>query len=439
MKKRYNIYVIGLFLAALTSCNDWLTIEPVDKLSKDELFSSESGFYDALYGVYTLCNKNYGHNGELMSNFIEHLAAQWTVKTASTEEKMVRHDYASIKQQVSTPFRNQYKAIANINLILEYLEKQGFLTENEYKRLKGECLALRAWLHFDLIRLWGPMPKQDGGARKYLAYVTEFTKDRHEYSSYPQYMEQLMKDMNEAENLLSGLPLDINYRIHYMGIKAIKARALLWQGDKAKALEYAMDIINLKDDKGESKYSLANIININNEDYRFNTEHIFGKYTSFESLAFRNTLYNEEAYLNTLYENSAVDIRVNQWEERIVTGGEASAKNLIKYTNDKEGAVSIVRLAEMYLIAMECAELSVANELYKTFCKARGVEIVQLTSAQHLSAILDKEYRKEFIGEGVLFYYYKRQGTKNIPRNPDVCTEACYVLPIPLEEIDVNA
>ena len=46
--------VILLLLVFLTvSCNDWLDIEPKSQIDKDKLFSDETGFQNALNGIYS--------------------------------------------------------------------------------------------------------------------------------------------------------------------------------------------------------------------------------------------------------------------------------------------------------------------------------------------------------------------------------------------------
>ena len=46
---------------------------------------------------------------------------------------------------------------------------------------------------------------------------------------------------------------------------------------------------------------------------------------------------------------------------------------------------------------------------------------------------IQKEYEREFLGEGQLFFYHKRQGTKNI-----ATANAVYKLPMPDLEIDLG-
>ncbi|GAA4302531.1 RagB/SusD family nutrient uptake outer membrane protein [Aestuariibaculum suncheonense] len=436
--KKIFLYIIAIsnFLVSC-SVNDWLTVQPEDTLSKDEMFESKQGFYDALFGVYTLTRDNYDHNGRLMSEFIEHLAAQWEVTSGTINESIKFHEYSLLDGQISSTFGAQYKPIANLNLMLEYLETQDFLSDEDYKLIKAECLGLRAWLHFDLIRLWGPIPSKVNTTKKYLPYVTVLGYERNLAIGYNEYMQLLQSDINEAEQIFNNYPTHKTFRLGKWGVLALQSRINLWLGNKEAALGYANTILDFVKTDSDETFKLGALDNIGIEDYRFNREHLFGIHVDFETTLFNNQLYNNTAYLNELYEYSGSDIRLELWEDRKVTGLAEPAKNPLKYTG-QEGSVPIIRLSEIYLIAMECGDLTKANELYEEFAESRGIGFVEITSISQLNEILLKEYRKEFIGEGVLFYYYKRNDVSRIPRNPEVCNDDCYVLPLPRKEIDVN-
>ena len=49
---------------------------------------------------------------------------------------------------------------------------------------------------------------------------------------------------------------------------------------------------------------------------------------------------------------------------------------------------------------------------------------------------IHKEYKKEFVSEGQLFYFYKRLGYAAIPGSAAVANTKVYKLPIPDVEID---
>ena len=51
---------------------------------------------------------------------------------------------------------------------------------------------------------------------------------------------------------------------------------------------------------------------------------------------------------------------------------------------------------------------------------------------------ITKEYQREFINEGQLFYYYKRLGFEKIPYATKAATDAVYVVPLPTWDVDLG-
>lgn len=104
--------------------------------------------------------------------------------------------------------------------------------------------------------------------------------------------------------------------------------------------------------------------------------------------------------------------------------------------NVKQRLIPVMRLPEMYYIAAEAAPTADEGLPYlNTVRTARGLPA--LATSANLEAEIMKEYRKEFYGEGQLWYYFKRKNTVTIPDgvgNP--MTEAKYIFPRPLAEIE---
>ena len=79
--------------------------------------------------------------------------------------------------------------------------------------------------------------------------------------------------------------------------------------------------------------------------------------------------------------------------------------------------IPLVRVSELYLIAAEC-ESDVPTALEKYFNKlrfARNCVNQNASSVEELKGLIRSEYVREFIGEGQLFFYYKRNGLQTIP------------------------
>ena len=160
------------------------------------------------------------------------------------------------------------------------------------------------------------------------------------------------------------------------------------------------------------------------------------------------------AHYNQLFDGQDVsqNLRaVNIWERTQDAGGtqycdfrkyrQPSADDVPDSQADrwmlKYQLIPMIRLSEMYLIAMETANsLEEANALYRTYMQARAVPVsVDLTQSE-LDAEILKEYRREFWGEGQMFYTYKRLGTEEMLWKTDrAVTENDYIVPLPSTEL----
>lgn len=98
----------------------------------------------------------------------------------------------------------------------------------------------------------------------------------------------------------------------------------------------------------------------------------------------------------------------------------------------------MVRLAEMYLIAMECSPLSEAQAYYDKLCTARDITPTAITDNATRKELLIKEYNKEFYGEGQAFYAYKRLAVEDILWAGRKGSPETYVIPLPKQESVYN-
>ena len=93
-------------------------------------------------------------------------------------------------------------------------------------------------------------------------------------------------------------------------------------------------------------------------------------------------------------------------------------------------------LAEMYYIAAE-AKPGEAYELMEEIMVSRGIAcpLTEISSRDKVMETIVKEYRKEFMAEGQLFYYYKRLDYNTLPDMGVVMT-GNYVFPMPDDEME---
>src|SRR5699024_6066538 len=152
-----------------------------------------------------------------------------------------------------------------------------------------------------------------------------------------------------------------------------------------------------------------------------------------------------EERLENRYENNINDYRYNPWW-RIPTTGGKTYPTFFKYADvvDTEKKFRffqpLIRISEMYYIAAETeSNSSQAIGYLDTVRYHRGLN--NLPVSANLKEEITKAYRKEFYGEGQLFFYYKRNNFSSIPDGSspvfDVRMNASkYVVPLPNSEIN---
>ena len=143
---------------ALTGCNDWLDVNPKSQVKQEALFSSESGYQDALTGIYTIMARTNMYGGHEMMGFLDMVAQVYT-EVASDYEDALKYNYdaTTIEEVINDIWSGNYNAIANCNYILDNIDEQkGIFSTGIYEAVKAETMALRAFLHFDLLRGFAP-------------------------------------------------------------------------------------------------------------------------------------------------------------------------------------------------------------------------------------------------------------------------------------------
>lgn len=482
---RIRKYIIALLITPLFwGCNDWLTIQPEASNPDYKMFETKQGFQDALTGIYMVMRDEIYNPADVMlggqgnTYFLEFMHCLWELSggyEGLREYDLYHHIYTNdvVMSMMNRTYLALYKIIANANLLIKGLDgadSKSILGETTYNIIRGEALAIRAFAHFDLIRIWGPIPTQVDAGKRYLPYAETISAGDYPYHTYAEYMEKLMRDLDEAEALLeqsepalnTSIALMNSYdyaywshrqnRLNYYGVLGLQARVHLWHQEPAEALRYAQLVIGAADPSGESQFRLGNAADFSTwVDGTMFTEHLFGlkiaKYDDRASGGYGSTQNQifcmfENTRARLLFDYNTSDIRyVHQLSYGMRHPMYGYMRSSRKYAGIYTGAsgpmsVPLIRLAEMYLIVMECGSLAACNEAYTTFRTARSATVTPFTSDEDRTDRIMKEYCREFLGEGQVFFHYKRLAIENMWFGAEPCGEAQYVLPLPKNETE---
>ena len=145
-------------VVALSSCEDWLDVNPKSQIKEEDQFSREGGYKDELTGVYTAMSSKSMYGLNMGIGFTEVLSHSYDVDANGSWRYANDFDYtnSNVESVISSIWSSTYNCIANLNLVIKNIDQADStkFSDNTYYTYRGEAYGLRAFLHFDLMRLF---------------------------------------------------------------------------------------------------------------------------------------------------------------------------------------------------------------------------------------------------------------------------------------------
>lgn len=491
MKKIFPYLMIFSLLFA--SCNDWLDVKPRTQKDAEEIFNEEQGLKDALIACYIKMNEPELYGKSLTVTDIEYLAQHWHSTDSGFEDQLElkAFDYETIYALnfIEKVYNGLYNVIVQANTLIEQLPDAEVEGKALQSVIKAEALAMRAFCHLDILRLFGEVPKV--GTRKVsLPYSLHVSKEAVPYYDFNGYVQKILDDLAQAENLFSKHDPVLKYtffelndfnnenydveledsflgyrrfRFNYYAVKAIRARLYLYAGDHSKAYSEAKAIIDAKDAKGNPFLSLAGTADFLSRNYTLPSECIMALSNSEmgTNFGFNSTRRSDRLFsaqyglflpkdrLETVFAGrTASDNRyLNVWNT-LEADQQGNIKPIIKkynqpeigsgFTSDEVATLKqvmpLIRFSEIYLIAIETStSREEANQLYATYLAAKNITAQEMPLEELRKAVIE-EYRREFFAEGQMFYTYKRTNSSLMLWGAKEIAEENYIVPVPASE-----
>lgn len=502
MKIGIKILAVCLF-ATLCSCEEWLNVQPKTSIKSEYLFENRDGFEQALIGVYLdlASSKMYGKNGTVL--YMDVLSGVYsseaTDETESPYYTVLKRDYLNDKSRRYSDdlFSSIYTSIANINNLLENLEGQSVMSDDIAAVIKGEALGLRAYLHFDLLRMFGPGNLAANSANMsvdVVPYIVTYDKYLEEANNSREILDFIKTDLDESRALLDEFgPFGTNkatnwelndpngffaykaytgsnaagnanprgFRFNYWAAVMTQARAYMWEGKYEEALALSeefitkseIDWVNVNDDLAKDK-DFYGVDGTMSREYIFGLEVDAMYSTAGISSVFRFDEEDDADNTGVLYFESAAFVELFDLEGN--GGADARAQYCYKETGDRYlnakfdsqngdfiDRVSLMKKSEAYYIAAEClVRLGIrqteAIEYINTVMTARSIpELLELNlTPDELMVEIERERIKDMIGEGQLFYFFKRLNYSSVPFFGTTLSDGDFILPIPEKELN---
>jgi hypothetical protein len=441
-------YLYIILFPALLSCNEWLTVTPKSEISEEHLFSTEAGYRSALYGLYVQLGQTSLYGRNLTMGFLDVLAQYYEIPSNTySYYEVANYDYENTltRQYIDDIWSSGYNFIANANNLLEHLpgRETGFFTdERAYRVLKGEALGLRALLHFDLLRLFAPSFTVAPNA-KAIPYVTSLSKTPFPQLTVRQVIDKCLEDLQAASGLLyevdpispyfetfteggttnasredymhdGGFLFVRRERMNYLAVRALMARVHLYAGNTEEAQALSVECIS-----SARAAVTTNLLTLFVEKLPEISNSLFSTEAAVNQRLVVPKERKEAIYETAIY--GSVDTRTATYFQYYTgTSEEFLAKFRITRSTvpPTYATVPVITGAEIHLIYSETAETEEDQ-----FARLNAVRNAYgLTPSYDLDALINnyeeelfKEYRKRFVGEGLLFYFMKRKNYRQIP------------------------
>lgn len=395
--KKIFIYTALAAAITLSGCTQWLNDTPnITKVTQPDLYSTELGIYSVLNGLYTDLTDSDLYGKKLSMGSIEMLAryydfaaeslnsgkntdamqlltftSQWNYET---QEEMVRKNLAGIWDEA-------YKVILGINTFIEEVSNSEVISEEHKAIALGEAYGLRALLHMDVYRLYGPVSPDNvetllpynnipginivGNltAREYLACLMDDIDKALSYLDKDPIRERArILDQPYDDELMTleekNYKMYRNFRMNYYAVTLLKVRTLLLQ-EKFDAVDAVANVIineaidhEYSDPKKLKNNAFAFTPSDNHMyDYLFYDEVIFGPFNFDRNETWRNTFMTGTLFNDLLVSDSNLsenisglagkgdlgqsDRRRKQWEVGAASGQKGDAEEYAHYVSSK--------------------------------------------------------------------------------------------------------
>ena len=481
MKKIIYTMIIAC-TTLFASCDSWLEVKPYDQIAEGELQKSEEGYQKMLNGIYIDLNSDALYGQTLSVEMIEVMGGAYTIGTDNSvwgnykDLSSYQYNTEYWRNRLDQTWNKAYALILNCNKILEAIDgNKNLFTDGSYYIIKGEALALRAMLHFDMLRLFGPVYSKDSD-KKAIPYYTKQTNSPEPILTAQEVMEKITADYEDALNYLANDPVKtegtmmsstedgssnfLRYRalrLNYYAVEALMARAYLYMGNKTEAFKYATDVIKTADqnlfpfvDKNLVIGSPADPDRIFSSEVLFaltNTSRGTIHKNFFDPSRLPNYVFRmDDSMMSNLVYGGAATTGGYQDDYRYRACWMATGSNryFYKYSDMvangsiQNTMIPMVRLGEMFLIAAESqsGDLKAGVKYVNALRRNRGVASLTTLTPD----LLKYEYIRELYGEGQLFYLYKRLNSDIITsatssKNPKA-SDLIFVVPLPDTETE---
>lgn len=458
-----NIRIAGVLACTLlmASCGkDFLEVFPNDQLVTETAITGVDGANAALYGAYNTMQSVNSYNCNMITFGEVRGGDMQTFARGSRTNNYYVFNNRTPDNVDENLWAVPYTALNQVNNVIAAFIDGNITdgTKEERDNILGQCYTLRAFFHFDIVKLFGvPYMKDKTAPGAVIADRVIPASEKPQRSTVEQTYTFIREDLTQAIQLLATSKAIDNGYINYWAAQALLSRVALYMGDWDAAFSAAKTVI------ADGPYVLVpNGSYVTSWAQEFTTESIFDVVNTAsdngdrESIGYvadpagYGAMIATTAFVNLLQEDPD-DVRL----KLLKNDNSGQLGYIAKYPGRGMSMINnvrILRLSEIYLNAAEAALRKASKDQTAADDYLYAIQRRANPAAVKITATTDNvltERRKELVSEGHRFFdvmrlgiTVNRTGGRNYLNQDEVTTvtwdDFRCVLPIPRYEINVN-
>lgn len=239
-----NKYIILAFLVGIVACKKSdLELFPYNQIETSQAFNTEADVTLAVNGMYAglRTSGSYFVNGTW--NIIADVMADNLITNQSGPGRGTLRTFANWQytgENTYGLFTGGYSIVRRANAILENIDK---FPDGAFKNnAKGEALALRGMVYFDMARVYGKTYLNATATDSVMPYITVTDPTIRPFKEPVQgFYDKVIADLEQAKTLI-GTGNGI-YRLNKVSVSGLLSRVYLYKGDWAKCIQASTDAL----------------------------------------------------------------------------------------------------------------------------------------------------------------------------------------------------
>jgi hypothetical protein len=471
MKNNIKILVLLFSLGFFMSCDDELNdLQPFVEGNPETFFNSVSAFQNGVDGAYRQLWNYYSSTGSGLQGIPDILSDNVIIAQTGRRSNQDFYNYryvAGTGGAIDLYWSEAYEAVNVANLVIAQIDNLGDGADKD--NILGQALAIRAWAHFDLVRVYGKIPTQSADANASLGVVYIKVEDGDTEDPFAEparetvasnYAE-IIGDLERASQLIGAD--NGQGKLNTDGVYALLSRVYLYNGDYQKVIDAADEVSvplataeeleGLYTDANEAGIVVKLAINTSSESGGNNVGVLYSQSNATSTISeyvfdfdFINSIDEDDLRKDVIsFVGLNQDNQYNAISKFLGETGQVNGRVDVK----------VMRAAEVLLNKAE-AQFELGQDALSTLNELRDLRYVAYDggeAGQDLEDAIQFERRVELSFEGHRFFDLKRRGEAVMRSTmgdiidgsgtpPDFPTIAAdnfrFQLPIPIAEINAN-